>query len=325
MYKSSEIKATAQALYTGYLSMLDKLSDVKSKEMKTVVKGKYDEAHEAASEICNSIENAFRSTLVEGVGVRDFFMSIKTFEKDGKLSHIEFNIRSKIGSPIKYKERFEIPASENFLNEVGGVFATSLIQMYYISAARDNIDEVNAYLKDLCEKSEIPYTVAFEVSTDGDYVVDIADDHITFGATLTGAFEAGSLAEFWGGDGYLDLVQAEEEAKLVETLKSCQTPVQLIKSKVNMVSKLTEANLRKRADRILRLTYHKQAIYFNQVKAGIGYYTDTVKVNGEEVRIFSLLSKDKEGNIEVVLTPFDIKTLLNVDYNVVKAVKKVLK
>lgn len=325
MYKNSEIKATAQALYGEYLTMLDKLSQVKGKEMKAVVKGKYDEAHEAASEICNVIDSAFRSTMVEGVCVKDFFMSIKTFEKDGKLSHIEFNIRSKIGSPIKYKERAEIVASDNFLKDVGEVFATALIQMYYISAARDNIAEVNAYLKDLCEKNEIPYTVAFEASTDGDYVVDIADDHITFGATLTGAFNASSLAEFQGGDGYLDLVKAEEEAKLIETLKSCQTPVQLIKAKVSMISKLTEANLRKRADRILRLTYHKQAIYFNQVNSGIGYYTDTVKVGGEEVQIFALLAKDKEGKITTVLKPFDVKTLLNVDYDVVKAVKKAIK
>ena len=125
---------------------------------------------------------------------------------------------------------------------------------------------------------------------------------------------------FQSGDDYFDLVREQQTEKLVEILSVTQTTTQLIKANVDIINTLIGYTTKKRADRLIRSTYHKKAEYFNKVKSGFGYYE---KEDGD-TSIFSILEKHEDGSITVALNPFDIKTLLTVDVDVVAEVKEIL-
>ena len=51
-------------------------------------------------------------------------------------------------------------------------------------------------------------------------------------------------------------------------------------------------------------------------ESGVGYIYKKVNINGTEVDIFALLEKSADGIVSVKLSPFNVKTNLNVDYDI---------
>ena len=67
------------------------------------------------------------------------------------------------------------------------------------------------------------------------------------------------------------------------------------------------------------MSYHRQAKFLNAVNAGVGYFNETVNVGGEDTEVFALVEKSEDGTLATILSPFNVKTLMNVDYDVVGA------
>ena len=89
------------------------------------------------------------------------------------------------------------------------------------------------------------------------------------------------------------------------------TTVELIRANIDaFISLVPSLKTRKRADKILRMTYHKKAEFLSGKKVAIGY----VEVDDA----FALVEKNGE-DYRVVLSPFSVKTMERVDMDVLTA------
>ena len=194
--------------------------------------------------------------------------------------------------------------------------------MFHINEAMENIEALNAKVAGIIAENEIPYSFSFVVDANSSAtVLSVNDNEVVFNASITRAQDIASLAIFRDGSEYNNLIRQEATDNLVAALKSIQTPVQLIKGNVALIKEVTGVSTKKRASKLIRDSYHRQAKFLGKVKTGVGYFDETVKINGEDVEVFALVSKAEDGTIALVLSPFDVKTLYKVDYDVVEAVK----
>lgn len=280
----------------------------------------YDAAHEKIGQVFAGLQSIVVGTTFEDYGFPKFIASFKTFEKDGKLDYADIVIKSSLKAETKYSYSTSLSA-EGFLKAATDAFEFAVMQLQRISMAESNLKELNARLEDILSE-ESCVKISFVLGDN--FVEDISDEYIVFGATVEAALDLASVKLMHFGEEYNDFSQClaeDEKTKLVEALKDRTSP-QILKAGISLIETMTGVHSKKRADKLLRLTYHKQAKYFDSlVKGGVGYVSKAIKVDGEDVEIFALLAKDADKNVSVKLSPFNIKTTFNVDYDILNNYK----
>lgn len=318
--RNKEITTIATGIYGMVSSNLVKLAEVNEG---TLAKVKSMDAETAVSkirELVAGVENIMTAAVFEGKGLPQYLTKVTYTE--GNLDEVTVSVRTKLRSPYKYVKEQTIPVDENFITAVGKLFTDALFDMYYIDAARENVAELNGKLLSITMENEIPYTVAFDVAPDSSaMVLDISDNCIVFNADVKSAHNIDSLPLYAGGDEYHDFVHDRAVEEIVSALKTAQTPVQLIKSKLGIIRDVTGVSTKKRVDKLIRCSFHRKAENLDKVKSGVGYYEGKAEINGETADVFALVSKNEGGEYEVYLSPFNVKTLDNVDFDVLNAVK----
>lgn len=121
-------------------------------------------------------------------------------------------------------------------------------------------------------------------------------------------------------DGFVKMLIQENQAKFVDAVSGRTTP-QILKTKIALVEAMTGVTTVRRADKLIRMTYHRKADYVKGMKKdGIGYVEKTIKVDGEDIDIFALVQKTGD-ELSVALSPFNIKTSFSVDCDVLADLK----
>ena len=278
-----------------------------------------DEFNATAGEIVNSVGGFFSSG-----GDIEFSGLLYRFTYDPtNPTFINLTVRSKLKAEVKYVRTARINADENFINNVGEVFLNAALEIFSIEQANNNIKELNEILANICKENEIPYTFGFTVLGSSSSIVEkISDSEVIFNASIAAAHGLSEFSLCQAGDEYSDYVQAHAIEIIVGTLKTIPTTVKLIKSKVSIIKALTGISTKKRATKLIRGAYHKNARYITKQKMGTFYYNETVSINGADVNVFALVEKDEAGNVSVVLAPFDATTGDNVNFDVIAAIKE---
>ena len=325
MKKKSEILAISNGLYGALTTKLDTAPAVAEIDVKAINTSAFDAAHALIEGVKNTIDTIVKGVDFEGTFSNQFLTSMKSYELDGKLDYIELTIKSRLKAEYPYRHQVVLKNDANIVKAMCEAYCYALIQLLYIEFAGENIKEANKMVAELIAENEIPFTFEFTISDTNAMISSITDEKVVFVANIENAFELSRNPLFQSGDEYSDRVRETAVAAFVERMKSVQTTTQLIKAGVDIITELTGVKTKKRADKLIRQVYHKKAIHFNAVKSGIGYYEGTAKVDGEETEIFALLEKKEDGSIDVILAPFDIKTLFVVKADVLKKVKAALK
>lgn len=311
------VEAMSQALHTDLTTCVENNPvDVLSVD--------YNTAHEIVNGIMDNFKTIAKGVEFEGVTIPRFICTHKTFSTDdeSKLSSVEVHIRTGLKAVTEYSYKIDIPA-ETLIPNLIATFEAALMEITKIRLAEGNIEALNEYLKTISEEEELDVTVQFAL--DGDFISDISDKTIVFGASVERAFEISALnlmhydVETYGD--FNKVLADEAREKFVNSVKG-RTSTQIIKASLKVVEQLTGVHSKKRADRLLRQTYKKKAQFVaGAKKGGIGYVNKTVNIGGEEVTIFALLEKASDtaegaGAMSIKLSPFNIKTNFNVEYDV---------
>lgn len=321
MKKQAEIIKGANELYAQLTESFSEFAEVKKAHIDALATEPYDDAHEAVAEMIEGAKALIAGCVSEdGFTFPKYLTSFKTYEEDGKLSKVSFVIKSKLKDTAKYKREFTVSVGSTFMDDFTKAHIDAIFEMYYRCQADENLKDVNEAIKKICVENNIPYVFEFALGEGKQYVTYIDNDKVIFNADIEEAIEISKDSLFQYGDDYFDLVREQQTEKLVGILSATQTTAQLIKANVGIINTLVGYKTKKRADRLIRNTYHKKAEYFNKVKCGFGYFE---KEEGDTT-IFSILEKHEDGTITVALNPFDIKTLLTVDVDVVAEVEKLL-
>ena len=321
MRKHAEIIKSANELYAKLTENFEAFAEVKKDQIDSLASMDYEEAHGVVADLIEGARALIAGSVSEdGATFPKYLTSFKTYDVDGKMTKAVIVIKSKLKDAVKYKKEFTIEVGTDFMSEFSKAHIEAIFDMYYRYQANSNLEEVNAFIEKICVEHNIPYTFGFALADSKEYVTYIDNDKVIFNASLEAALEVSKQGLFQSGDDYFDLVREQQTEKLVEALSVTHTTTQLIKANVGIINTLIGYTTKKRADRLIRNTYHKKAEYFNKIKSGFGYYE---KEDGDTT-IFSILEKHEDGSITVALNPFDIKTLLTVDVDVVAEVKEIL-
>lgn len=320
MRTSKDIVRIADGIYAEAVNNVNKLAEVRKGVVASIAGKPAEEVINTVTELIDGIETGVKAPNVDGVKLPAYLSKV-TYEADGS-SEVTITVRTKLKSDYKYRKDAVVALDEDFIVNAGKVYIDALFDMFHIDEAMQNIEALNAKIAGIIEENEIPYSFSFVVDANSSAtVLSVNDNEVVFNASITRAQDIASLAIFREGSEYNNLIRQEATDNLVAALKSIQTPVQLIKGNVALIKEVTGVSTKKRASKLIRDSYHRQAKFLGKVKTGVGYFDETVKINGEDVEVFALVSKAEDGTIALVLSPFDVKTLYKVDYDVVEAVK----
>ncbi len=270
------------------------------------------------TKVITAVKSVISAANYEGNMLPDYLYSYKTFDDaSGKVASVALTVKTKLKADYPYKATVEFALDENFIKNVENHFVDTIFTIFDAELATDNLNGVNAVIADICKENEIPYDISFVLADTKTLVTEITDTKIVFAANIDAAFGIATSTLFQSGDAYSDKVREIAVAEFVEKIKACPNTVSIIKSHASIIDTLTDAKTKKRAERLIRKAYHRKAENLDVVKSGIGYYEGT----HNDTEIFALVEKAEDGTLSVVLKPFDIHTLVNVDFDVIAAIK----
>lgn len=323
----SEINEIRNVLYAGASQGVKRLAEVSSDRYSGLSGKSGDEVSCAMAGLVSDVKAVILGVKTEdGVGFPDILSKFYYEPSENGITSVQFRVNSKLKSTMKFSEVKSISVGAGMVEELGEFYISCMLSLFDRMQAEENLAALNDRVAGICEGQGIPFAVSFACEPVNSPVLHIDDKGIQFNVTVGKAFEVSRMPIFAAGDGLDDYVAARAEEALVAALSTVQTPVQLIKAKkVELIRSMVDLSTKARANKIIRKAYHRQAKYLNGVKAGFGYFDEDVEINGEKVNVFAIVEKAEDGSLSVVLSPFDVKTNLIVDFDVLAAVGDQLK
>lgn len=273
-------------------------------------------------EVMNKVSGVLSSvsSLVKGADaclgdakLPKFLFSFTGYEGNGTIVEIDLTVKTKLKAVNPYKTIVRIAIDEKLIENIAETFMSAIVNIFYMELAEDNISVLNEKVEALTVYEELPFEFKFVLCNKG-LVSEITDTKVLFNIPLDQALDIQRLPIFSNGTEYSDICAEEYAGTLIAGLKAVQTTVQLMKAPIKLIQTVCDSKTKKRADILIRQTYHKQAKFLANTKAGVGYVEESVEIDGQEVNLFSLVKKSG-GEYTVVLAPFDIELLVNVDYD----------
>lgn len=320
MTTKAKINEIKDGIYVGLVGNFNKLSASNTDRVKTILNGDLTVALEEIPKIMKSIGVAIKEANHEGVYLPEYIDNFTVYD-DGDLSEFTLSIRSKLKAKAQVKRKFTIAINEDMFTAMTDAYVKAVYEMFYKEMAVKNIEALNARLDSIYAEHEFPCTFKFDIEDSRAVVLSATDKEVVFNASLEVALDIPSLSIMQEGNEYLDLICAKSVADIVDTLTTCQTAPMVIKSKLDLIKKVTGVSTKKRASEMIRASYHRKLENLGGVKEGFGYFEKEYEVDGEPTKIFAIVEKTKDEGMKVVLSPFDVKTCFNVEYDVLAEVQ----
>lgn len=321
MRSEQEIKRIVDTIYGDAVTSLNRVAEVRQGAMADFHPASVDELLSVSSDVLSAVDAVVNACTCDGVILPKHILRVSVAGES--VDTVIVSTKSKLKADYKYRKDVEVAVTPNLVVDMGKGVLDALVEMLYIDMARENMDGLNELLTKIFDENEIGLRFKFVIDhTSEADVLEITDDMVVFNADICKAHQVSSCGLMYGAedDGYAAIIRQEATDNMLNALKSAQTTAQIVKSGIDIIKSLTSLPSRRRVSKILRKSYHRQAKYLGAVKSGIGYYNETVKIDGEEVEVFSLVNKDENGDMSVCLTPFSVETLFNIDYDVLGAV-----
>lgn len=335
----NDVVNVANALYAEVVKAVGEYAETRVEEVAKLVSGDLDimSGLEKVSEFINVLHTTIRSRSADGETLPDFHCGVKTYDDGDVLNTIILRVRGKKGTGNTGVLEVKIKISETLIMDISNVITQKVFELYYFRCAEENVEELNEAVKRIIvdEEIDLPYSVGFVVgadSTDTSIISSISDTSIIFNLSVASALSIGTLELFSGGsdpDGYDELLRTNYIRNFRDGLEAAEIPLQLLCSKTTLLKDLVGINgdfskirHRQRVKNYLRDTYRRSAKYLGKSVGDVGYFLDKVTIKGEERKIFSLVERAEDGGLKVVLSPFDVETLLLEDVNVISLIEK---
>lgn len=215
---------------------------------------------------------------------------------------------SEADSALKYKFVKQFTKRSNSTNESMFLeYADWLYDLYEVllvsAMAQKNVDAVNEVLDEICRTAEIPYSVKVIIpfGQGGKRLAYLSDDEIVYCADIDKIFELEDLAvmsepgELLSED---DILEAKN--KIAQEYSTAHTVFEFVKAKgFGLISYLCGKTAKGVMSQIKEVTT-KNIVSHSRRVDGLAYYSQ------DDVYA---LAKFEGGEVEVVLSPFNIKTL----------------
>lgn len=316
MRTGEQITTIANSIYDKAVNSLNRIAEVHQGKVTGYTGDDIDAILNLASTVCGIIGDSVALQREGDVAMPKYLHRVTSSDPQS----ITLTLRSKLNAPYKYRKDFVIDFSSNFIHDIGNAFISALFDMLYIELAQDNLNALNAKVAEICAENELPLQFRFVMNEDvkGD-VSEITDTCLTLNVTLDKALnkvaELGIMCQ--DDDEYGETIRTEATSRLVESLKGYDITPQLLKADLAEISAMTSLPTKSKVSTVIRKAYHRNVVHLDKLKgAGIGYFNEDVQIGDDVVSVFALVSKDADGTKSIILHPFDVKSLMNVQYDV---------
>lgn len=286
----------------------------------------FDETFELVQSVTTSYKSLISSVMYDGYFMPKCIINFEVTRKGNEdvADSIILTVRTSLKAKMKFVHKVKLAVAD-YVDTSAVEIKNACLHMLLLEIVDSNLIALNDKIKSICDEAGAGVSFGFALSNN--YIVDIDDNIVIFGTSTETALDVSTLTimrTIEDTDMFSDydkIILERDTERIISAVKGKTTP-QIIKANLDIVKTMTGVQTKKRADRLMRLTYHKQAKYFDTLKkGGIGYVDKTVNIDGTEVDIFALLEKSADGVVSVKLSPFNIKTTFNVDYDVLNNYK----
>lgn len=214
--------------------------------------------------------------------------------------------------PQEFRFANQFAVGENIVDAITSFFQASYEELFLNVLADENLQVVNETLAELSAKAGITYKVAVvsPIGQGSKKIAYISDDEVDFVADPDKLFDVDDILIFQAPDEIItvDKIEAAKQP-LVDELGLAQTPVQLVGAHGgSLIKYLCGIGPQVKAITMIRKVNNKNAERLTGKKDTTAYY--------EKDGVYSVVAR-RDGKFEVLLKPFDIKTLETVDLDVV--------
>lgn len=317
MKTNAVIVENANKLYEVVTNGLESFKTEYEGLVKAMQEDDMDSAFDKASTVLNCISTLFSSAEVDGATFPGFLVR-KSTRDEGTLKELNITVASKLKAVCKFKHEGSVAVDDDFIVNAGKVFVDALFSAYYVQEANNNLEVLNDRLTEIYDKYEINKRVLFSIdSMQAGRVLSITDDYVVINADVDRALRVSEIGIMAGGNEYNDLIREEATTNFVDVMQTIQITPEIIKKRIAVVDFLVDLKTKKHANKIIRESYHKQAVYLKGGNNDIGYINEKV----DDKNVFALVKKSADGKFETVLSPFETDALVPFECNVADLVK----
>lgn len=232
-----------------------------------------------------------------------------------EIESLSITATNKIKSIKKFKYKFCSHAYEGLVEELVSFFLDIYIDLIVDDMMEENLNKVNSVLAEVAEKAGLGYEISITtpLGNEKKKISYLGDDGIVFVCDEERVF---SLDDILAVQDVREFVTEEdlEKAKtqISDQLAEAQTPEQLVGMHGGiLVSYICNINKHIKPMTLIKKVYNKNALKLIGNKDSYAYFSQD--------NIYAIVAK-RDGNFEVVLSPFDVETLRKVDFDVVGAI-----
>lgn len=230
------------------------------------------------------------------------------------ISLVLVTITNVLSSNKKFK--FSLSLSNRNATEVAFDFFTGVYEQLIVDAMiESNLEKVNEVLKKAAEEAGLGYTVKVvsPMSNEGKKISFMSDEEICFVADEDRALSLDDVLVLQQPEGLVTEEMIAEAFKVESVnLAEAQTPEQLVaKHGGLLVQYVCDVSKLVKPMTLIKKVCNKNLKNMRGNKDCIMYYM--------EDNVFALVAK-RDGNMEVLLSPFDTKTLRKVDLDVLAGI-----
>lgn len=262
----------------------------------------------------NKIDSCIIATIPYGIPVPKVSVHI-TATGEEEVTVVTITVTNKISSSkkFKYTNRF---ISNDIVENIREFFLDMYADLITDEMIEENLKIVNDVLEEVVNKAGVSYeiSVVSPVGQQGKVLSSILDDKVVFVADTERAFELEDIMVLQEPDEDIteEMIASAIEDE-VNIVSGCQTPEQLVAKHGGMlVSYVCNINKQIRPMTLIKKVCSKDVMRVKGQNDTFAYYN-----NGE---VFALLYR-RDGEFEIALSPFDMKTLRKADFDVLGAIK----
>lgn len=279
------------------------------KDLKLVEFMKQDNV-ELVKESIEKIKANVIASIPEGVPVPGTSLYVSCTGSGNEITVINISIKSKIKAEKKFKFAKSF-VGENVVTNIANFFADVYTDLVIDIMAEDNLEVINGLLEKAAEDAGLDYKVSLTSAIGGtaSKVSFISDDEVVFYTDLDRVFDIDDVLALQEPSEIIS-EEAIEEAKkqIADSFETAQTPEQLVAEHGGVfVGHFANISKNVKPMTMIKQVTNRSVSSLNGNKDAIGYYS--------EGDVFALVAK-RDGNLEVILSPFNTETFRKEDVDV---------
>ena len=267
---------------------------------------------DAVKQVCEKVRANICSAIPEGYSIPKAVMHVTCTGTGADVTVISVSLMNGIKDEKKFKFSIAIPVAEDIQSKLVNFFKAAYDQRVMEKFVEENIDGVNTLLDELTERAGVSYKVhvVSPLNRQGRKIAFISDDEVEFVVDLENIFDVEDILVFQEVDGDVITEEKLEGAKeaLANEIGLIQTTVKLVDAHGGSLLKiLCNIGTQVKAMSLIRKVNPKNVECLRGTNDTCAYY--------EKDGVYAVLSR-QDGILNVILKPFDVKTLDPVDVDV---------